>query len=516
MTTAPDTRMGPSPDACGGIASAALAESLSTGKPDAEAGVLGLLRRARLGELRGMLPPRGEGSDLARIVAADLSVRDLDGDLADLVALMDRLPAGSWQTWAAAVVVENLAWQLDSATTAIAALALTTLGDRCGDLDLLNRGRLRRALATMYILSSSGSASATSRGLLRQAGRDFRAIGAVEEEQTTACLAALFVALTDPSRSQNQLALIRATLAGGTVSGSDRGPACDYMLAWTAVLTGDAALSRGVVDSFAPDTWGSRLGRESMAKLRAGISKLDPGTASSSAQRSTTPAVEILALSPDLRVRRNGIPVPVGDSGAWLLAILAAKGPQAVPTEWLTERLWPLEDREVRRRRFNNLTHRLRHRLGVRAGELLVRSGDTLRLVPLPSLRVDVWDFRTLTTGGVPDRKRALDLYSSDLCGRQFAYDDDLEAERDDLRRLWTDTAHDLLVHDEVRARDLAARCRALGNTPLRLVGELATRLKSEGLQASALLLAGVRGLAREFADPSRPMSPDLDLTPPA
>lgn len=518
MTEQPETTIKPADDPDDDIDPVSLACSLLKGDKDAAGGVVRLLCQARLGELRGMLPERGSGPLLARIVAADLAVRDLEGDLTDLVALMEGLPAGSWRTWIAAIIAEHLAWQVDPMATAVATLALASLGDIDDELDLLNRGRLRRALATMHILSGAGGTSATSRGLLRQAIRDFRAVGAVEEEQATVCLAGVFVALTDPARADNQLALVLATLAGGTVPGSDRGPAGDYMLAWSALLAGDVGLPRAVADRLTPLTWRSAVGRESIARLREAIANRDPVTGSAGTQEAPAGAQvgEIVALAPDLKVRRNGIPVPVGHSGAWLLAVLAAKGPRPVATEWLTERLWPVEDHDVRRRRLNNLTHRLRRRLGALPGELLVRSGDTLQLLPSASVRVDVWDFRTLAAGTVPERKRALELYASDLCARQFAYDDCLEAERNELRDLWTDTALGLLVEDEMSARDIVERCRALGETPPRLAAELAIRLHGEGMQASAALLADEHGLTLRGTGPDRLGAPRLGLVPPS
>lgn len=513
MTEEPDSPMEPTTDIDVGL----LARSLASGDASAEAGVLRLMRRARLGELRGMLPEHQSRPLLARIVAADLAVRDLEGDLTSLVGLMEDLPAGKWRSWVAAILAEHLAWQVDPAANAVAVVALATLADAKDDLGVLNRGRLRRALATMHVLSGTGGASATSRGLLRQAIRDFRAAGAAEEEQVTVCLAGVFVALTDPARADNQLALVLATLAGGTVPGSDRGPVGDYMLAWSALLAGDVGLSRSVTDRLAPHAWRSDRGRKALARLRDAMSTVDRVTVSDAAHEAGkgTPTREILALAPDLKVRRNAIPVPVGHTGAWLLAVLAAKGPQPVATEWITQRLWPLEDHDVRRRRLNNLTHRLRRSLGAMAEELLVRSGDTLQLVSSETVRVDVWEFRALAAGGVPDQKRALALYASDLCARQFAYDDFLDAERADLRDLWTETALGLLVRGEVSARDLREQCRALGETPPRLARELATRLRGEGMAASAALLAGEDGLALPRGGSGRVKRPYLDLVPP-
>ncbi len=171
---------------------------------------------------------------------------------------------------------------------------------------------------------------------------------------------------------------------------------------------------------------------------------------------------EILVLGPDVVMRRYGREVHTGGMAARMVVLLVAHR-RAVTTDWLLEQLWPGEDPEVGRNRLKGLLFRSRRLLDLGRGELFVRDEHGISLVPGPAWRIDAWDFWDLSRGSTPERRQAFELYRGDLCFRQFAYDDELAAERGRLRDRWLELTLGLLAEGEMDAGDVADRALRLG-----------------------------------------------------
>jgi hypothetical protein len=172
---------------------------------------------------------------------------------------------------------------------------------------------------------------------------------------------------------------------------------------------------------------------------------------------------KLRVLVPDVTVTRGDREVRLGTMQARLMAVLAgARRP--VTTDWVVTALWPEADLASGRNRLAALVHRIRQRLDLLPDELLRRTRDGLELDG-HGWSIDAWTFWDLTAGGPDDRERALELYQSDLAGRQLAYDDLLEEERDRLRQRWAETVRDLVELGRLTRRDAADRAVRLGTT---------------------------------------------------
>jgi hypothetical protein len=172
------------------------------------------------------------------------------------------------------------------------------------------------------------------------------------------------------------------------------------------------------------------------------------------------PPGELLVLGPDLVVRRRGEEIALGHVAAKLLVLLVVRR-RPVTTEWMLEMLWPDGDPRVTRGRLKSLLSRLRKLLDVGRDEFIVREAAGLRLEP-GEWRIDSWELLDLCTGTDTDRVRAFRAYSGDLCYRQFAYDEDIEAERAALRERWLELARDLVSAGLVDGRTALERTREI------------------------------------------------------
>ncbi len=160
-------------------------------------------------------------------------------------------------------------------------------------------------------------------------------------------------------------------------------------------------------------------------------------------------------LRPDLGVERHGAILEVPLASARLLAVLVAER-QALTVDRLLECLWPEVDPEAGRTRLNTAIYRIRRQLGLGPDELVVRRTDGVALVESDGWTVDAWEFERLVAGDGDARAGALGLYGGDLCGRQLAYDDRVDAERDRLQAVWTDLAAGLVDEGAVEPAAVA------------------------------------------------------------
>ena len=129
---------------------------------------------------------------------------------------------------------------------------------------------------------------------------------------------------------------------------------------------------------------------------------------------------------------------------------------QALTVDRLLECLWPEVDPEAGRTRLNTAIYRIRRQLGLGPDELVVRRTDGVALVESDGWTVDAWEFERLVAGDGDARAGALGLYGGDLCGRQLAYDDRVDAERDRLQAVWTDLAAGLVDEGAVEPAAVA------------------------------------------------------------
>jgi hypothetical protein len=166
-------------------------------------------------------------------------------------------------------------------------------------------------------------------------------------------------------------------------------------------------------------------------------------------------------LVPDVTVSQGDREVRLGDMQARLMAVLAAAR-RPVTTDWVVTALWPDADLEAGRNRLAALIHRIRQRLDLVPDELLRRTRHGLELDGR-GWSVDVWNFWDLSAGTDEEQERAIDLYHSDLAGRQLAYDDLLEEQRDQLRERWVDTVRTLVDRGRLSAQDAMARAHRVG-----------------------------------------------------
>jgi DNA-binding SARP family transcriptional activator len=172
---------------------------------------------------------------------------------------------------------------------------------------------------------------------------------------------------------------------------------------------------------------------------------------------------KLRVLVPDVIVSRGDREVRLGTMQARLMAVLAAAR-RPVTTDWVVTALWPEADLEAGRNRLAALVHRIRQRLDLLPDELLRRTRDGLELDG-HGWSIDAWTFWDLTAGSTDDRERALELYQSDLAGRQLAYDDLLEEQRERLRERWSDTVRALVALGRISAADAHDRAYRLGTT---------------------------------------------------
>jgi hypothetical protein len=180
------------------------------------------------------------------------------------------------------------------------------------------------------------------------------------------------------------------------------------------------------------------------------------GEAPSRASRGT-----LRVLVPDVTVCQGEREVRLGDMQARLMAVLAAAR-RPVTTDWVVTALWPEADLEAGRNRLAALVHRIRQRLGLVPDELLRRTRHGLELDGR-GWSIDVWNFWDLSAGSPEEQERAIDLYRSDLAGRQLAYDDLLEEQRELLRQRWVDTVRSLVERGHLSAQDAMARAHRVG-----------------------------------------------------
>ncbi len=167
------------------------------------------------------------------------------------------------------------------------------------------------------------------------------------------------------------------------------------------------------------------------------------------------------ALSPDLLIERDGQTIQLGDVQAKLLALLAAVR-RPVTTDWIVTALWSEADIDAGRNRLGAVLHRLRQKLNLVPDELIRRSRHGIELDGA-GWEIDVWQFWELSAGDDDDQMAAIAMYRGDLVGRQLAYDDALEGERDRLRRRWLETARSLVAAGHLTEDQVATRAHRLG-----------------------------------------------------
>lgn len=166
-------------------------------------------------------------------------------------------------------------------------------------------------------------------------------------------------------------------------------------------------------------------------------------------------------LVPDVIVTRDDRDVRLGDMQARLLALLAAAR-RPVTTDWVVTALWPDADLAAGRNRLAALVHRIRQRLDLLPDELLRRTRHGLELDG-HGWSIDVWHFWELSVGSPEDQERAIELYQSDLAGRQLAYDDLLEDERQVLYERWAEVIRAMVQRGGLTAEEARSRAHRVG-----------------------------------------------------
>ena len=207
---------------------------------------------------------------------------------------------------------------------------------------------------------------------------------------------------------------------------------------------------------------------------------LGPAPAASAAPASGTAGGEVLLLRAAVEVRRAGEVCRLPTGAARLLAYLAVEH-RPVTVDRIVELLWPDVDPRAGRTRLNTLVYRLRRALDLGPDELVVRTADGLAPEPGEGWRIDAWDFARLSRGGDAERLVALDMYGSDLCGRQLAYDDVVEDERARLRARWVDLAVEALDTGRREPGPLAETAAGLGIDDPDLTASLANAFAARG-----------------------------------
>lgn len=197
---------------------------------------------------------------------------------------------------------------------------------------------------------------------------------------------------------------------------------------------------------------------------------------------------QIRVLVPEIEVRRGEQVIRLPGGAARLLAVLVAEA-KPVTVDALADLLWPEIDLPSGRHRLNAAIYRLRKLIGLDQEELLIRRGDTVLVDPADRWRIDAWEFWSRSGGDLPDRLTALELYESDLCAQQLAYDDAVAECRSRLRARWTDLAVSLLRTGDVDVRLLAGHVVELGIDDARLLDPLADALAASGHAAEAASL---------------------------
>ncbi|MCC6225474.1 MAG: hypothetical protein IT195_03595 [Microthrixaceae bacterium] len=175
----------------------------------------------------------------------------------------------------------------------------------------------------------------------------------------------------------------------------------------------------------------------------------------------TTRRGSLRVLVPDVVVGRGEREILLGDMQARLMAVLAAAR-RPVTTDWIVTALWPEADLDAGRNRLAALIHRIRQRLELLPDELLRRTRHGLELDG-HGWSIDVWNFWDLSLGTPEDQERALDLYQADLAGRQLAYDDLLEEQREVLRNRWVDVVRLLVERGRMTAQEAQDRAHRVG-----------------------------------------------------
>jgi len=175
----------------------------------------------------------------------------------------------------------------------------------------------------------------------------------------------------------------------------------------------------------------------------------------------TTRRGSLRVLVPDVVVGRGEREILLGDMQARLMAVLAAAR-RPVTTDWIVTALWPEADLDAGRNRLAALIHRIRQRLELLPDELLRRTRHGLELDG-HGWSIDVWNFWDLSLGTPEDQERALDLYQADLAGRQLAYDDLLEEQREVLRNRWVDVVRSLVERGRLTAQEAQDRAHRVG-----------------------------------------------------
>lgn len=153
---------------------------------------------------------------------------------------------------------------------------------------------------------------------------------------------------------------------------------------------------------------------------------------------------ELLLFGPDLVVRRGGHDIAIPPLLARMLVLLAVRQRPAT-TDWLIDRLWPDADIDTGQNRLKVDLHRLRRRLDLEVGELVVRDRAGISLTSDDRWYIDLWEWRRLSRGNNGQRLRALEMFGGDLCSRQFSYDDLVIEEALHLRTRWSTIARSLL-----------------------------------------------------------------------
>jgi hypothetical protein len=235
-----------------------------------------------------------------------------------------------------------------------------------------------------------------------------------------------------------------------------RAAASAVRCSWTARAGGfeeeaDTLYQWGV-DRLPPEEERTNWERDSVAGVRA-------------SSRRTTSDHSLMLLAPDCVVIRDGHELKVGDAQAKLLSLLVtARRP--VTTDWIVTAMWDDVVPEAGRNRLAAILHRLRQRLSLAPDELIRRTRHGIELDG-SGWDIDVWHFWELSGGSTEERCMALALYRYDLVGRQLAYDDAVEAERDRLRERWLETVRSVVEAGAMSVDEANATAQRLGMAEL-------------------------------------------------
>lgn len=178
---------------------------------------------------------------------------------------------------------------------------------------------------------------------------------------------------------------------------------------------------------------------------------------------------EVLTLQGDVQLNRHGEAVHLTPRMARMLALMvAARRP--LTTDVMLEALWPDTAPDVGANRLKVLVHRLRTRVGLAPGELLIRDRAGFALSTDGGWRIDAWDFWMWASGTTEEQIAALDIYGTDFCAAAGYDDEGIATERDSLRARWIDLAHGLVSSGAADIPRVAPRAETLGIDIARLV----------------------------------------------